>query len=67
MRRIGQVDQDKEEMYGKDQMEDGMEEEMVDKEEMLDKGQGGGDQGGQGGHGGDKNVYGRHTYMNERE
>ena len=52
-------------------MEDGMEEEMVDKEEMLDKGQGGGDQGGQagdqGGHGGDKNVYGRHTYMNERE
>ena len=51
-----------------------MEEEMVDKEEMLDKGQGGGDQGGQGGqagdqggHGGDKNVYGRHTYMNERE
>ena len=48
-------------------MEDGMEEEMVDKEEMLDKGQGGGDQGGQGGHGGDKNVYGIHTYMNERE
>ena len=44
-----------------------MEEEMVDKEEMSDKGQGGGDQGGQGGHGGDKNVYGRHTYMNERE
>ena len=31
MRRIGLVDQvkeDKEEMYGKDQMEDGMEEEM---------------------------------------
>ena len=47
-------------------MEDGMEEEMVDKEEMLDKGQGGGDQGGQGGHGGDKNVYGIHiTYIYE--
>ena len=30
-------------------MEDGMEEEMVDKEEMLDKVQGGGGQGGQGG------------------
>ena len=52
MRRIGLVDQvkeDKEEMYGKDQMEDGMEEEMVDKEEMQDRGQGGGGQGGQGG------------------
>ena len=49
MRRIGLVKEDKEEMYGKDQMEDGMEEEMVDKEEMLDKGQGGGDQGGQAG------------------
>ena len=52
-------------------MEDGMEEEMVDKEEMQDKGQGGGDQGGQagdqGGHGGDKNVYGSHTYMYEWE
>ena len=30
-------------------MEDGMEEEMVDKEEMQDKVQGGGGQGGQGG------------------
>ena len=39
-------------------MEDGMEEEMVDKEEMQDKGQGDGDQGGQGGQGGDQGGQG---------